>query len=66
MILMPMVLLGSFLGVLINIVTPSVIILMLLCALLAFVTVKTSFNGIAAKKKEDEAFAKKKAEESKK
>jgi len=56
-ILIPMILLGSFLGVLINIMFPSTLILIPLASILIFGFYKTLKTGVSKKKEEDKKFA---------
>ncbi len=51
-IMMPTVLVGSFLGVWFNIMMPDFVIQMLLTMLLFFLTFKVTLNGIQLYKKE--------------
>lgn len=58
MVMMPMVLLGSSLGVLLNSMLPDAVIAILLTILLLMTSIKCYFKGKKLYKKESESFAK--------
>jgi uncharacterized membrane protein YfcA len=65
-VMMPMVLVGSFVGVIINLYFPAVLLCIILTLLLIFLSVQSLFNGRDIYRKETIEIRKKKLEETRK
>mmetsp|Transcript_43583 Transcript_43583/g.51324 ORF Transcript_43583/g.51324 Transcript_43583/m.51324 type:complete len:118 (+) Transcript_43583:282-635(+) len=65
MVMFPMVLLGSALGVQINVILPDAIVLISLTLVLIFLSVESTIESIKIRRKENQIIAEKKKEQAK-